>query len=194
MLRFFFRTQHRVGKRRRSSMEDMFRSDCDRCASLCCVALAFDRSEDFAHDKPAGAACCHLSVHRCTIHRERVMRGYGGCVRYECSGAGQRVTMDVFGGRTWRDDPELLEPMMAAFGAMRDVHELLLLVRTARSLPMSDEQRIRRDELEAALDRSWTRESLASFEGGTLASEIRVFLASLRDAGTALRGKAFHRA
>jgi hypothetical protein len=110
------------------------RPDCSRCAALCCVALAFDRSEHFAFDKPAGRACRHLAVHACAIHDELEARGFGGCARYDCAGAGQRVTMEIFGGRSWRDDPALLRPMMDAFAAVRDAHEALRAASAAKNL------------------------------------------------------------
>ena len=35
-------------------------ADCGRCFGLCCVALPFSRSADFAYDKPAGEPCVNL--------------------------------------------------------------------------------------------------------------------------------------
>ena len=46
----------------------------------------------------------------------------------------QRVAMEIFGGRTWREDPTLLRPMMDAFYAVRDAHEVLVLARAAKRL------------------------------------------------------------
>ena len=36
------------------------RADCARCSALCCVALPYAASADFAYDKPAGRPCRHL--------------------------------------------------------------------------------------------------------------------------------------
>ncbi len=68
-------------------------ADCRRCAALCCVATHFDASEDFALTKAAGEPCPHLDgiQHRCTIHAERLARGFTGCLAYDCHGAGQWV-------------------------------------------------------------------------------------------------------
>jgi len=113
------------------------RADCTRCAALCCVALAFDRSELFGFDKPAGEPCRHLSGQdRCRIHAQRDARGFGGCVAYDCLGAGQYVTQELFGGRSWRDDPALLSPMLEAFAAVREAHELAAILRQAADLPL----------------------------------------------------------
>lgn len=157
--------------------------DCARCAALCCVCLAFDRSAFFAFDKEPGVPCRHLTEeHRCEIHHELSSRGFSGCIRYECSGAGQRVTQEIFGGRSWRDDPALAQPMFDAFRAMRQVHELLQLLQTAGGLPLAPEQAQRRGELEGALQPpgGWSVGSLAAFERGGLPGEVRAFLVTLR--------------
>lgn len=84
------------------------RADCSRCAGLCCVAPVFAASADFAIDKPAGVACLDLADDfRCGIHAELRNRGFPGCTVFDCFGAGQRITQETFGGRTWRQAPEL---------------------------------------------------------------------------------------
>jgi hypothetical protein len=103
---------------------DDLRGDCTRCAALCCVALAFDRSASFAFDKPAGVPCTNLRGRLCVIHDELEARGCGGCARYDCAGAGQRVCEEVFGGR---DAPR--DAMMDAFRVMREVQELRVVLR-----------------------------------------------------------------
>jgi hypothetical protein len=116
------------------------------------VSLSFDRSELFGFDKPAGVPCPHLDGHACAIHAERESAGFGGCVRFDCLGAGQRVTEELFGGRSWRDDPSLADPMIDAFGRLRDVHDLLELVRTAASWPLDARRARVRLELERELE------------------------------------------
>jgi hypothetical protein len=121
------------------------RGDCARCAALCCVALAFDRSPLFAFDKPPGEPCANLSAKgRCAIHAERAASGFAGCEAYDCLGAGQAVTQGLFGGANWRDDPALLKPMMAAFAVMRPAHEALTLLRLAgrMALPAGARKRL----------------------------------------------------
>ena len=64
--------------------------DCARCAALCCVALAFDRSDRFAYDKPACEPCRNLGGDdRCRIYDRREREGFSGCIRFDCQGARQ---------------------------------------------------------------------------------------------------------
>lgn len=128
------------------------RPDCARCAALCCVALAFDKSSQFGFEKAAGQRCRHLSDSAgCRIHAERAERGFGGCVSYDCLGAGQRVTQDLFGGRSWLREPDLLGPMAEAFLTLSRAHRLLQLLGEARELPLSDKDHGRREALEAEI-------------------------------------------
>lgn len=134
------------------------RADCARCAGLCCVAPAFSASADFAMDKPAGQACPHLGPRfRCSIHDQLRQRGFPGCTVYDCFGAGQRVTQVTFGGRDWRQQPQLARPMFAAFTVMRQLHELLWYLRAALLLPGVGESRA---ELGAAVDEVWLHTEL----------------------------------
>jgi hypothetical protein len=128
-------------------------ADCARCAALCCMALAFVRSDLFGIDKAAGEACANLDAcGRCAIHGARAEQGFAGCVAYDCLGAGQRVTQDLFGGRSWLEEPALRAPMAQAFAVVYRAHGLLLLLREARRLPLSGAEGRRRARLEAALD------------------------------------------
>jgi hypothetical protein len=101
------------------------RADCTRCAGLCCVALPFARSADFAFDKPTGMPCRHLGDDdRCGIHDRLRPEGFPGCEVFDCFGAGQQVVQVTFGGRSWREDAMVAGPMFAAFGTLRAVHEM----------------------------------------------------------------------
>ncbi|WP_412744781.1 pentapeptide repeat-containing protein [Krasilnikovia sp. MM14-A1004] len=125
------------------------RADCARCAGLCCVAPAFAKSSDFAIDKPAGRPCPNLGADfRCGIHAHLRERGFGGCVVFDCFGAGQQVTQVTFGGRDWRAQPELAGPMFAALPVMRQLHELLWLLTEAIRLTAASRLH---DRLRAAL-------------------------------------------
>ena len=88
------------------------RADCERCFGLCCVALPFAVSADFALDKPAGTPCPNLrGDHRCGIHAKLRPSGFTGCTVYDCFGAGQRVSQVTFGGhgvgRTMHESPSV---------------------------------------------------------------------------------------
>jgi len=159
------------------------RADCAQCAALCCVAPAFDRSPAFAIDKAAGAPCQNLDAcGGCVIHADRASRGFSGCISYDCFGAGQRVTQQMFDGRSWLTQPELLPAMSAAFLAMRRVHELLLLLNEAGNLPLDPAQCDARtallSELQPADD--WTPDTLAAAPLDAIAARTGAFLRSLR--------------
>lgn len=128
------------------------RSDCTRCVGLCCVALPFARSSDFAFDKPAGEPCRNLTTDfRCTIHASLRDRGMTGCTVYECFGAGQHVTQGTYGGRSWREHPETRAEMFAVFPVMRHLHELLAHLAEAAAIeearPVHDEVAVLVEEI-----------------------------------------------
>ncbi len=123
-----------VTRRRRD-----LRADCTRCAALCCVVPAFTASADFAISKPAGQPCPNLTAgFRCSIHDRLRPAGFGGCAAFDCLGAGQAVVQGTFGGRDWRLEPGLAEPMFAVFPIMRQLHELLFYLNEALALDPPD--------------------------------------------------------
>jgi hypothetical protein len=107
-------------------------ADCARCCALCCVAPAFDANQGFAYDKPAHVPCAQLlDDFRCRIHGERGACGFHGCETFDCHGAGQRVTQQLFGGKSWRTSPELAREMFDAYSKYRVLHEVLVLLELA---------------------------------------------------------------
>jgi uncharacterized protein YjbI with pentapeptide repeats len=128
------------------------RADCERCFALCCVAPAFSASADFAISKPAGQPCPNLQPDfRCSIHDRLRPRGFGGCTAYDCFGAGQQVAQVTFGGRDWRQAPEIAAQMFDVFGIVRQLHELLWYLTEALTLPPA---RPLHGELRAALQQT----------------------------------------
>ena len=110
--------------------------DCARCVGLCCVALTFTRSPDFARDKPAGVPCPNLDADfRCRVHATLREVGYSGCDAYSCFGAGPRLT-EAFAGGDWRSQPETAARVFAGFPRTRQLHELLWHVRAALAAPL----------------------------------------------------------
>jgi uncharacterized protein YjbI with pentapeptide repeats len=100
-------------------------ADCSQCAGLCCVAPAFTASSEFAISKAAGQACPNLrSDFRCGVHDQLRPLGFAGCTTFDCFGAGQQVIQVTFGGRTWRDHPELAQAQFGSFAVMRQLHEM----------------------------------------------------------------------
>lgn len=131
----------------------LLRGDCARCTGLCCVALPFGRSADFAIDKPAGTPCPNLGTDsRCGIHDRLRPSGFTGCTVYDCFGAGQRVTQLTFGGRHWRESTRLARQMFDAFAVVRPLHELLWYVAAARTLPAAESLHDALDTVRAHLE------------------------------------------
>ncbi|MEV6314216.1 pentapeptide repeat-containing protein [Streptomyces sp. NPDC051776] len=114
------------------------RADCASCFGLCCVALPFARSPDFAADKAAGEPCTNLGTDfRCGIHGDLREQGFPGCTVFDCFGAGQKVSQITFGGKDWRKAPGTTGRMFAVFPVMRQLHELLRYLTEALSMPQA---------------------------------------------------------
>lgn len=112
------------------------RADCGNCFGLCCVALPFAASADFAIGKSAGEPCRNLrSDFRCGIHSRLREEGFKGCTVYDCFGAGQKVSQLTFEGRDWRRYPGTASEMFAVLPTMRHLHELLWYLTEALTLP-----------------------------------------------------------
>lgn len=110
-------------------------ADCESCFGLCCVALPYAASADFAIDKDAGKPCQNLqSDFRCGVHNSLRQRGFRGCTVYDCFGAGQKVSRVTFGGHDWRQVPASAKQMFEVFKVMRHLHELLWYLTEALTL------------------------------------------------------------
>ncbi|MFP8884268.1 pentapeptide repeat-containing protein [Streptomyces mangrovi] len=155
------------------------RADCGKCFGLCCVALPFARSADFAADKAAGAPCGNLRQDfRCGIHERLRDSGYNGCTVFDCFGAGQKVSQVTFGGRSWREEPGSARTMYEVFPVMRHLHELLRYTAEALDLPAA--RPVHRD-LRRAYDRidaltRDTAESLLAVDVTALHGEVNALL------------------
>jgi uncharacterized protein YjbI with pentapeptide repeats len=125
-----------VGRIQCGSVSDLLRADCSNCFALCCVALAFSASADFAIDKSAGEPCRNLQADfRCGVHARLRPEGFSGCTVYDCFGAGQRVSQETFGGQDWKQAPGIARRMFDVFPVMRQLHELLWYLTEALTLP-----------------------------------------------------------
>ncbi|WP_141527980.1 pentapeptide repeat-containing protein [Bacillus sp. AFS023182] len=111
------------------------RADCENCFSLCCVALPFAASADFAVNKDAGKPCSNLqSDFRCSIHKNLRQKGFKGCTVFECFGAGQKVSQVTFEGVDWRGDSKHAKKMYDVFPIMHQLHEMLWYLNEALAL------------------------------------------------------------
>ncbi|TDK27957.1 pentapeptide repeat-containing protein [Arthrobacter crusticola] len=127
--------------------------DCTNCFALCCTALGFSRSADFAVDKPAGSPCRNLAADfSCTIHGALRPRGFRGCAVFDCFGAGQRVSQDLFGGISWAAEAESGRNMFAAFNTARQLHEMLWYLIEAQDRTFDPEARQRAGRLRMMIE------------------------------------------
>ncbi|WP_226669822.1 pentapeptide repeat-containing protein [Metabacillus litoralis] len=112
--------------------QNHLKADCEKCFGLCCVALPYAKSSDFAHDKDSGTPCSHLqSDFRCGIHRKLRNKGYKGCTVYECFGAGQKVSQILYKGKDWRENPTSQNEMFSVFPIMQQLHEMICYLNEA---------------------------------------------------------------
>ncbi|CAM5671103.1 MULTISPECIES: pentapeptide repeat-containing protein [Streptomyces] len=172
------------------------RGDCGSCFGLCCVALPFTASADFARDKPAGTPCPNLREdHRCGIHARLRDEGFTGCTVYDCFGAGQKVSQVTFGGRDWRTGSrEDARRMFDVFPVVRRLHELLWYLTEALTLPAArpvhaDLRRLR--ERTEALTRG-TAEELEALDVPAHREEVNALLlrtSELVRAGVGAKGR-----
>lgn len=157
----------------------LLQADCANCFALCCVALPFAKSTDFAVNKPAGTPCKNLRQDfRCGIHTGLRDKGFQGCTVFDCFGAGQQVSQVTFGGRDWRSHPATAGTMFTVFPVMRSLHELLFYLAEALTLPAA---RPLHAQLRTALADTtrWTGatpEALAEFDITPLRQEVNTLL------------------
>lgn len=142
-------SQQYTNSKTESKSLDNLKANCEACFGLCCTALPFAASADFAIDKAAGQPCSNLqSDFRCGVHRDLRKLGFKGCTVYDCFGAGQQISQVTFGGRTWREQPESAHKMFQVFPTMWQLHELLWYLNEALSFRAAADLQ---DGLQAAL-------------------------------------------
>jgi uncharacterized protein YjbI with pentapeptide repeats len=123
-----------------SDARSALRANCADCFALCCTAFGFQRSADFPIDKPAGTPCQNLADDfSCTIHESLRPRGFRGCTVFDCFGAGQLVSQELYGGTSWRERPDTSAEMFRTFGVVRQLQEMRwYLVEAAERATSSD--------------------------------------------------------
>ncbi|GGH21600.1 pentapeptide repeat-containing protein [Paenibacillus segetis] len=115
------------------------RADCENCFGLCCVALPFQASVDFAIDKDAGQPCGNLQGNfRCGIHTKLRDQGFRGCTVYDCFGAGQKLSQVTYDGQDWRQAPDSAKQMFEVFPTMWQLQELLWYLTEALTLQATE--------------------------------------------------------
>jgi hypothetical protein len=97
---------------------------------------AFYSVQGFAFDKPAHSACRHLTLEdRCAIHVGLASRGFPGCVAFDCYGAGQRVTQELFNGMSWRtSDETTVRNLFSVYTSFLVLHRLMAMLALAEAI------------------------------------------------------------
>lgn len=109
-------------------------SDCTKCFGLCCVALPYTKSSDFAFSKDGGTPCRNLQKdNKCCIHTDLREKGFRGCTAYECFGAGQKVSQHTYSGKDWRESSSHANEMFRVFSIVQQLHEMLYYLDQART-------------------------------------------------------------
>jgi hypothetical protein len=62
-----------------------------------------------------------------------------GCTVFDCFGAGQRITQQTFGGRSWREAPGLAAAQFAVLPVVRQLHEMLWYLAEVLTLPDAED-------------------------------------------------------
>ena len=100
--------------------------DCKNCQALCCVAPPFAQSGEFAISKEEGEPCPNLAGdYTCKIHDQLAEKGFSGCVKFDCFGAGQRVLNGQFKGQRWRSDHILAKRIFHTFFVVKSLHVMM---------------------------------------------------------------------
>jgi hypothetical protein len=93
-----------------------FRADCSRCCGLCCIVPDQLTVQGFPSDKPANTACRYMDAYsRCSIHEKRREHGYQACEEFDCFGAGQWITQELFANARWTDSSGVAHLMFSAY-------------------------------------------------------------------------------
>jgi hypothetical protein len=157
-----------------SVLPQKLRPDCANCCGLCCVVPPFDAEQGFGHDKAAREPCHHLQDDfRCGIYGQLADKGYPGCVAFDCFGAGQRVTQELFQGANWSQSPEVAAEMFDSYERLRPLHELMAMAQLAAGKTRDEVQRQSLLEVVAQIDALCTRDArpnLARLRRDTIAT------------------------
>lgn len=142
-----------------NEIRDNLRSDCSICFGLCCVALPYAQSADFAFNKDGGTPCRHLQPnYSCSIHKNLITTGFKGCVGYECFGAGQRVSQVIYIGNDWRANKTRAKEMFEVFPIVQQLHEMLWYLSEALQFqatkPIHNDLKISFEETESLIKQS----------------------------------------
>lgn len=114
-------------------------SDCSKCSGLCCIALYCFQSDGFPQNKPIGKPCIHLmDNYKCKIHSNLESMGMRGCIAYDCFGAGQYLTENIYGGVTWQTQPKRTKEICDMFVLVYRLFQLRFFLYESKKLASSE--------------------------------------------------------
>ena len=155
-----------------------FTADCSRCCGLCCLVPAYLKVQGFPFDKPAGKPCTHLQRSGlCDIHDQRHEMGFGACTSFDCHGAGQWITQQLFAGANWRDSTTTARDMTAAWNHWLPRFESAALLEAALPLAGSEQRALVEHRIDELLDASG--HTMPHTDRGRLRQETLVFIRTL---------------
>ena len=155
-----------------------FTADCRRCCGLCCLVPAYLKVQGFPFDKPAGKPCPQLQRSGfCGIHDQRHEMGFGACSSFDCHGAGQWITQQLFAGASWRDSRTTALDMAAAWNHWLPRFESAALLEAALPLAGKEQRALLETRIDELLDPS--RYTMPHTDRGRLRQETLVFIRSL---------------
>jgi uncharacterized protein YjbI with pentapeptide repeats len=127
-----------MDKEAAKNIRESLKADCSNCFGLCCTALNIVASSDFAINKNAGTPCPNLNDDfRCKVHQNLREKGFKGCTVFDCLGAGQKVSQNIFNGQNWREHPEIAEKMFSVFPVMEQLYEMIAFISEALTYEVS---------------------------------------------------------
>ncbi|MCC3276230.1 pentapeptide repeat-containing protein [Arthrobacter sp. zg-Y20] len=159
------------------------RPDCSNCFALCCTALGFSRTSDFAIDKPAGTPCKNLDTgFSCTIHDSLRPRGFRGCTVFDCFGAGQNVSQNLFQGVSWKAEPATSKDMFQTFKIVRQLHEMLWYLAEAAGRTFDPDTSHQVNDLRRAIEKAMGGvQQTLSLDLGSTHERVRSILMSVSE-------------
>ena len=109
--------------------------NCEECCGICCTALYYTKMDGFPEDKAAGKPCGNLrDDFKCSIHNNLVDYKLKGCMAYDCFGAGQKVTQEIYRGHDWKKNPEVADQMFQVFLIVYQLHQMLWYLIQAKTI------------------------------------------------------------
>lgn len=163
-------------------IQNRLKINCENCSGLCCVALYCARTDGFPENKDAGIPCKYLNSNfQCKVHSQLIDMNMKGCLAYDCFGAGQKVSQDLFSNITWQSNQEKSNLIFDVFLLVFQLHQMewylleSLLLDTDKRFSENIEQLI--FKIEHVLEKSY--ENILNFDISSFRLEVNHILKSI---------------